>query len=328
MSQGKTIDNLKRRVENLCSVRYLPKISNTFLTAIAKTPELESKFRQILQKRSRAIQSNKMLNDMLYHNVPKDQEVEFGGYQASLLVLAMCGWESSRDASTVAGGSASSPRQQRSNSRNVLQCDMCGSKAGIWNFDKQIERPCQLDYLSWKHNGSADASEKERDLPRESLRGTAKATGYTCLTSPLYVASPMMVSLHKTIAGGDTFISSGLQPEQELNEGASGGATNPSTSGERSSKRQKVELNTRDPSLCRSVSMHPLNAHRKYCPWRYNTVGTCVSGSSSERSGWIQCLEALAPNDIDHPQETQKSNQYAGQEDVVSMLNKVQRVIG
>ena len=98
-----------------------------------------------------------------------------------------------------------------------LQCALCGSRAGVWNFDKHVERPCQLDYLTLKCQSGQEAEAKGdisgESLPTHSLKGTAGATGYTCLTSPLYVASPTVVNLHKTIAGGDTIASFGLQPD-------------------------------------------------------------------------------------------------------------------
>mmetsp|Transcript_7955 Transcript_7955/g.19631 ORF Transcript_7955/g.19631 Transcript_7955/m.19631 type:complete len:214 (-) Transcript_7955:225-866(-) len=213
-----------------------------------------------------------------------------------------------------------------------MQCALCGSRAGVWNFDKHVERPCQLDYLTLKcqsgqeaeamgKGGTGSGNISGESLPTHSLKGTAGATGYTCLTSPLYVASPTVVNLHKTIAGGDTIASFGLQPDLPAPSPSEKDLAKAKEGESARELKKRLELNTRDPRLCRSAAMHPLNAHRKYCPWRY------AAGGEGAMPGWTQCLQALAPNDsaLDHPS---KDDSSAHQGDVVSILNKVQRVIG
>jgi hypothetical protein len=359
MAPAKMVEDLKRRMENLCTVRCLPRVNPEFLeqafslsqlTGVEESDETSSKpskMRQILDKRSTVIQSNQVLNTMLYHN--NQAEVNPESYQGSLLLLAMCGWDCPRDDS----------KSKRFKRNCVLQCSMCGSRAGLWNFDKETERPCELDYISWKQNNTnntnADSASSpasklfghSQGLQTRSLRGSAKATGYTCLTSPLYVASPVMVNLFRTIAGGDTLVSSGL--ELDFGDDDKNKPQQPSTSppevdstssGGHQRKKQKREqlLNTRDPALCRSETMHPLNGHKKYCPWRYSmqAVGEIASVSSKNRMngggarpGWLQCMDALAQNECDHPQQEEagRGGQFPGQDDLVSMLNKVQKVV-
>ena len=271
MAPAKMVEDLKHRMENLCTIRCLPRINPDFLQeafSLSQGSEGNSsspKMKQILDKKSTVIQNDKVLNAMLYHN---KSEMNTESYQASLLILAMCGWDCTKEDSKHNGAN-------KMFRRSVLQCSMCGSRAGIWNFDKEVERPCELDYISWKQNnvnnpGGGASSSQTEGLATHSLRGSAKATGYTCLTSPLYVASPVMMNLFKTIAGGDTLASSGLpldfgeaHPQHRI-------STPPQADKGHQRKKQKRELlNTRDPGLCRSEMMHPLNGHKKYCPWRY-----------------------------------------------------------
>ncbi|QDZ23251.1 hypothetical protein HOP50_10g57890 [Chloropicon primus] len=291
---SKLLDQLKSRMETLCTLRQLPSIEAAFLEeGGGLEAEARKKIAEILEGNCKVAMKDKVLSNMLY-NSKTNKKVEVDSYECSLLLLALCGWD--REAS--AGGEGGSPSRSF-----VLQCEMCGSRAGIWNFEKKVQRPSHLDYVSWKQGGSEEAmTQGEEGLPTQSLRGAAKATGYTCITSPLYVASPVMVNLYKTIAGGNTAISSGIEPDADSGKGGGG---------PHSTKRPKVELG--NPRSCRSACMNPFNTHKRYCPWRF-------------QQGWrvLQILEALLPNE-----EATKSGGFpTSQEDVVSMLNKVQKVIG
>ncbi len=282
---AKFIAGFQQRLQNLCTSRHLPRVSPAFFEDVEGSEgKLGAMVRHMLAKKSAAISDHKMLNDVLYGST-KLPEIGRDTYQCSLALLAMCGWDCPADRGDGAGGDASashsvsSPRSPRMNAnsnarRRVLQCALCGSRAGVWNFDKHVERPCQLDYLTLtlqsaqegagaaQGSGGGDGGHDADSLPTHSLRGTAGATGYTCLTSPMYVASPTVVNLHRTIAGGDTIASFGLQPD--LPAGAPAADISNNIPGASESAKKSLELNTRDPRLCRSAAMHPLNAHRKY----------------------------------------------------------------
>ena len=64
----------------------------------------------------------------------------------------------------------------------------------------------------------------------------------------------------------------------------------------------------------------------RYCPWRY-----APGDAGAAQAGWAQCLAALAPGDaaaagMELPSKEEGGRAHQG--DVVSILNKVQRVIG
>ena len=74
--------------------------------------------------------------------------------------------------------------------------------------------------------------------------------------------------------------------------------------------------------------MHPLAGHKKYCPWRYPEDSRGAPKSGQDRPGWVQCCDALVPTERLDPGVSENQQLDGSTEDVVTMLAKVQRVIG
>lgn len=215
-SPTKLLDQLKARMHNLCTLRSLPRVSSKFLE--------DDQVRRVVDGAAKLCSGDKALCEMLHSGNPSNTHVDLDSFEGSLLLLGMCGWDQE-----VVASPTGATRQL------VLTCAMCGSRAGVWNFDS---------WRKWGPKGERDegAAAGGELLPAQGLKGAAGATGYASMNSPLYVAKPAM-----TIAGGR------LDGED----------------GERAAKAQRRAAGT----------MHPLHAHKKFCPWR---------------CGWIQTAQLIS----------------------------------
>ena len=267
---------------------------------------LKLKLQTLLDKNSSGIKETTFLRDALYH---KDSVLKTSKYEGALAILSLCGWEVSSDINTE---ESTCKRKAESSQMSILTCKMCNAQVGVWNFDKQAERPLHLEYLYWKHSGT-----KVHSIARtpKKLSMCSSASGYTCLTSPLYVASSQMLNLCKTIAGGNLRVAAqqeGAKEEEEVD-----------MSEERQvAKKQKIDLNVKSPTFYRSVAFNPLKGHRSYCPWIFSN-----KNNAEITPGWIQCLEALEPTEVSSPFESETHDQFTVPTDIVNMIKKVQRAI-
>ena len=286
-----------------------------------------------------------VLSRMLYNTERVDQgasqgeggKIDWGSYGASLLMLAMCGWDAPVGGAGGEDGAMSAPCF--GSDPAILRCDMCGARAGLWSFgaDERAERPMHLDYFSWKrqqqrfppsggaarvgsHGHQGQPTVPLSPPPAPSLRGTARAQGFTCLTSPNYTATPQVVNLHMTIAGGATAISTSFLDSPDFSKG--GEKISDRVPPKHKKKKRVMILGSRLKGGCCHGDQTAGVAHRRFCPWK---------------TGWMKTLDALVPNpsslDPRAARHMREQDEEAGggqgkrrREDLVTMLTKVQRV--
>lgn len=314
---GALTDGFQARVEDLVGLKVVPELDPDFVDAASRdvADAARTKLARVLSRDSPIISGSDALRDILYKSALDTGDLTPSTYQGSLAVLSMCGWEVAR-----AGG-------DRDRVQDVLACRMCGARVGVWNFEAQVERPLGLEYHSWNTGGAGTNTQTlDAAMSRALSVASAKAVGYTCLTSPLYMATPNMVDLCKTIAGGETPSSLSMTAAAGAGGGAGGeGKGAPLESEGPAGKRQKLDpiVSTKDPKLYRRRRMNPLKCHRGFCPWaKVSFVAGAEAKAKGAAPGWVQCLDALVEED-----GGSLDGRDANATSVLSVLHKVQKVI-